>query len=295
VLPNHLPLFLSVVKAGSFSKAARESGISAAAVSKAIAALESTLDTRLFHRSTHSLVLTDEGRSFYKRIEPLVKQLEDQVSMTMDNQTQISGLIRINLPDSFGRKVIYPLLLDFAVLHPDIEFDLHFSDKMIDIVDNGFDIGIGNIMNRDSQLIGKKIYNLEFVTVAAPNYLKIFGEPKSIEDLKQHNCIAYRSKTSGQKMNWNYQVEGIQRIHAPLGSLSISNPELAIEAAEKELGITNSPYLHAKESLNSGRLTPILSKYSPPPIPMWIYYSSRRHLPLKTRHLIDFISEKLKK
>jgi len=299
MIPSQLPLFLAVVKAGSFSAAARDQGISTAAVSKAIARLEKTLQIRLFHRTTHSLSLTGEGLHLHQRTAPLLEALQDEISTSMDIGTEITGTIKINLPNDFGQDVVYPRLLEFLDKHPNIELDLHFDDRVQDLVGNGFDIGIGNgngfdigignRLNEDSRLIARRYYKLRVFTVCSPAYASRYGLPNSVEELNQHNCIAFRSQTTGRVLPWPFTINDEQVQFAPKGRLVVNSPIAAQKAAESGLGIATIGHWQMSAALESGRLVRVLEDDESPPLTVWLYYSSRSYLPTRTRLLIDFL------
>lgn len=294
MLPSHLPLFLKVVQAGSFSAAARDVGLSAAAVSKSIAQLEKQLQTRLFHRTTHSLALTDEGKNLYNRVEPLVKQLEDQIRISSESSSVIRGRIKVNLPQSFGLDLVYPHLMEFMRLYPEIELDLHFDDKVKDLVDNGFDIGIGNRINEDSRLIARPFYSLRIIAACSLGYAEEHAVPESYDDLKEHNCIAYRSPTSGRRIPWTFKIENNLVQYIPRGQLTVNSPEAAAKAAENSLGIVMVGHWHLKEGLKKKSLIQVLGSFEQEPTTVWLYYSSRSYLPARTRLLIDYLIQKIK-
>lgn len=282
-LPSQLPLFVSVARAGSFSSAARLSGISPAAVSKGIAQLEKSLGVRLFHRTTHALTLTGDGQTLLDRVAPSLAAVEDALESISDQQGRPSGRLRVNLPDSFGRSMILPCLYAFMREYPEIELDLHFDDKVRDLVADGFDIGVGNRINQDSRLIARPLYQMQIVTVAAADYLTQHGKPESLEALQQHNCIAYRSPTSGRRVPWMYQDGSEQRQFSPKGKLIVSSIEAGKEAMLAGLGVMNLGRWHVQGALEQGLVSPLLEPFWPAPGTVWIYYSSRQHLPGRTR------------
>ncbi|NHI00219.1 MULTISPECIES: LysR family transcriptional regulator [Oceanimonas] len=291
MIPNQLNIFLAVVKNGNFSSAARHLGVTSAAVSKAVAQLEKSLELRLFHRTTHSLTLTEDGHELYKRTEPLVEQLEDQIRRSKDKKKQPHGRLKINLPDSFGRMVVLPLLPAFIEKYPDIELDLQFDDRIGDLVKEGADVGIGVMLNQDSRLIARDFYKLQPVLVANSDYIEKFGEPKTPDDLSQHNCIAYRSSTTGRKKTWDFRVNGEVIHREPQGNLTVNSLSAAIKAVEMGVGIAAVGIGHAQTCIEQGCFRRVLREYEADPIQVKIYYSSRNYLPAKTRLFIDHMME----
>ncbi len=291
MIPSQLPIFIAVVRNGNFSAAARQLGVSSAAVSKAMSQLEKNLSLRLFHRTTHSLTLTEDGQDLLRRTGPLLEQLEDQIRLSTDKQQAPQGRLRVNLPDSFGRMVVLPLLPGFLEKYPDIEFDLHFDDGVRDLVKEGADIGIGTKVNQDSRLIARSFYNVQLVTVATKEYIAKHGRPESPDDLINHNCIGYRSSSTGRRMPWTYMVDGEQRHYLPEGNMMVNNLSAAMKAVEMNMGIAMMGVWYARECIERGCLERLLPEYATDPIHVWIYYSSRSYLPAKTRVFIDYLLE----
>nr|WP_082708810.1 LysR family transcriptional regulator [Marinobacterium profundum] len=289
MIPPQLSLFRTVIVAGNFSSAARQLGISAAAVSKAIAQLEKNLGLRLFHRTTHSLTLTQDGQKLAERVMPLLDELEQQLTLSTDTQQAACGRLKVNLPGSFGRRLILPLLPAFQQRYPDIELDLHFDDRIRDLVGEGFDIGIGNGVHEDSQLIARPLPPQSWVTVASQDYLAAHPVPLHPNALAQHRCIGYRSPTSGRIQPWSYRVAGKSAKVMPCGGPTVTTVEATLDAARLGMGIALLGLWHAAADIRSGILVPLLDSFAPPPVPIWIYYSSRNYLPARTRLLIDHL------
>ncbi|MBV0932935.1 LysR family transcriptional regulator [Marinobacterium weihaiense] len=291
MIPNQLHVFIAVVKNGNFSAAARQLGVSSAAVSKAIAQLEKTLALRLFHRTTHSLTLTEDGDELYARTGHLVEQLEDQIRLSTDKQKTPHGRVRVNLPDSFGRMVVLPLIPSFLEKYPEVELDLKFDDRIGDLVKEGADVGIGVMLNPDSRLIAREFYKVQPVLVASRRYIERHGEPATPADLARHNCIAYRSSTTGRKKAWNLRVNGELIPVEPQGNLVVNNLSAAMKAVEMDMGIASVGIGYARPCLEQGRLRRVLRDFEAAPIQIMIYYSSRHYLPAKTRLFIDHMLE----
>ncbi|MGB2063705.1 HTH-type transcriptional regulator DmlR [Marinomonas gallaica] len=289
MIPNQLNTFNTVVKNGSFSSAARLLGVSSAAISKSISQLEKNLELRLFHRSTHSLTLTEDGQELYKRTGHLIEQLEDQIRLSTDKQKSPHGRLKVNLPDSFGRMFVLPLVPAFLEKYPDVELDLKFDDRMGDLVKEGADVGIGVLGNDDSSLIAREFYSLQPVLVASRDYLLKYGEPTTPQDLLQHNCIAYRSNTTGKKKLWNFRTDGEQIQMEPEGNLIVNNLSAAMTAVETGVGIAAVGVGNYGACLEQGGFRRVLRGYESDPIKVMIYYSSRHYLPAKTRAFIDYM------
>ncbi|MDG3086397.1 LysR family transcriptional regulator [Vibrio hannami] len=294
MIPSQLPLFIVAAQEGSFSAAGRKLGISAAAVSKGVAALEKQTGVRLFHRNTRQFSLTEDGSTLYQQVYPLISEIENSIDGLTEQNKSPAGKIRVNLPDSFGREFIMPHIPEFLKIYPDIELDLVFDDQVLDIIEEGFDIGVGNQINEDSRLVARPLYNMQGGLFASREYKETVGLPTSIEELAEHNCIAYRPLSSGRKFFWplmDSKGEHIQFI--PKGNLNISNISAAKIAMENSLGLAYMGKWHVEKDLEQGDVVPVLESSWVSPRPVWIYYSSRDNLPKRIRLFIDFIISRI--
>lgn len=288
-IPSQLSAFLLVAELGSFSAAARQLGISAAAVSKSILQLERQLGVRLFHRTTRSLSLTEDGRELQQSCQPASEQIGEALTRLRARTSTPAGLLRISVPDSFGRRFIVPLVPDFLANYPQIELDLRFEDRVVDLVAEGFDVGIGNRINQDSRLVARPLYQMQLATVATPGYLARAGEPVTLADLDQHNCLGFRSLGTGRKLPWRFVSDGVEHHIDPQGNVSVSSIDALRELLLQGLGIGTLGHWHIESYLASGLLQPILPAYWPEPRTVWLYYAARQHLPAKVRVFIDFL------
>ena len=289
MIPSQLPIFIDVVKQGSFSAASRKLGVSPAAISKSISQLEKILNQRLFHRSTHSLTLTIEGKSLFDRTVNLVEALDENIRLSLDASTEMKGEIKINLPVHFGQTIVYPKLLEFMKCHREVVLDVHFDDRAHDLIENGFDLGIGNRINEDSRLIARIYYDLQLVYVCSQSYIDQHGEPQTPDDLEHHHCINYRSPTTGRINPWTFvDNEAVSQLTLK-SKLIVNNPNSAYLAAKSGFGITliAQSYLDGSE----GELISVLDKYKPTSAPVWLYYPSRSYMPLRVKTLIDYLLE----
>lgn len=289
MIPSQLPTFIDVVKQGSFSAASRKLGVSPAAISKSISQLEKVLNQRLFHRSTHSLTLTIEGKQLFDRTVDLVEALNESISLSMDASTEMCGEIKLNLPVHFGQTMVYPKLLEFMDLHPEVVLDVYFDDRAHDLIENGFDLGIGNRINEDSRLIARPYYDLQLLYVCSPSYIDKYGAPHSPEDLSNHHCINYRSPTTGRINPWTFIDNGDVSQYTFESKLIVNNPNSAYLAAKAGFGITLVAKSYLEES--NGALISVLDKFKPTSAPVWLYYPSRSYMPLRVKVLIDYLLE----
>ncbi|USD34442.1 MULTISPECIES: LysR family transcriptional regulator [Vibrio] len=293
-LPTQLPIFIQVAKSGSFAAAARELGISAPAVSKAITKLEQEWQVKLFFRSSHSLSLTQTGQQLAESLTPSMESIQTTIEQLAEHSSAAAGTIKINLPSSsIGQEHILPLVIEFMAKYPQINCDLHFDDRNVDLVEHGFDLGIGVAINQDSRLIARPLLTQDIGIYAAPSYLAQYGEPKALEDLANHHCIPVRSLTSGRFHYWRINDAEHAKLYEPNGRLVVNNFAAAKQATLAGAGISMLGSWLFRDELVSGEVKPIMKQYWGAPTTIWVYYSSREYLPTRVRLLIDYLVENI--
>ncbi|MDG3085552.1 LysR family transcriptional regulator [Vibrio hannami] len=290
--PSQLPVFIQVAKFGSFAKTARELGISAPAVSKAIAKLEQEWQTKLFFRSSHSLSLTPVGEKLYKKLTPSVESIQGQIEQLTDDSQKVSGRIKVNLPaSSIGQDIVLPHIVNFMSLYPEVDCDLSFDDRTVGLIENGFDLGIGASINEDSRLVGRPLFSTSVGLYASSGYLARHGEPQTIAELSQHICLPVRSLTTGRTHKWRLNDKGNTLMYEPEGSLTVNNFGAAKEATLLGAGISCLGDWMFKQELREKRVIPVLEQCCGERIPIWLYYSSREYLPARVKLLISYLIE----
>ncbi|WP_114767751.1 LysR family transcriptional regulator [Vibrio rhodolitus] len=295
-LPSQLPIFIQVAKQGSFAKAARVLGISAPAVSKAVTKLEHEWQVKLFFRSSHSLSLTQTGQQLFDELMPSMSAIQNTIEQISDTSEKVTGTVKVNLPaSSIGREHILPLILEFIQRYPQINCDLHFDDRNVDLVEHSFDLGIGTAINQDSRLIARPLIKQNIGIYAAPSYLSRYGTPQSPEELIQHRCIPVRSLTTGRFHHWRLKQGNVATLYEPQGQLVVNNFAAAKQAAVAGAGIVMLGSWMFKQEVEQGIMTPILEPYWGEPVTIWVYYASRDYLPTRVRLLIDYLVENIER
>jgi len=290
MISSQLSLFVAAAQEGSFSAAGRKLGITSAAVSKGIASLEKQIGVRLFHRSTRQFSLTEDGASLYQQVSPKLAEITQSIERLSEQKQNPKGKIAVNLPDSFGQEMIMPFIPEFLSTYPDIELELTFDDSVLGLIENGYDIGIGNSINQDSRLIARTLYQMQLGIFASKTYIEQHGNPTSIEQLKNYNCIALKSPTAAKPMAWSLVTEGEEHVQIPpQGNLQVSKINAAKYAVEQNIGLAYMGTWHLEQEVKEGSVIPVLPEYWPSAKPVWIYYSSRENLPNKVRVFIDFL------
>jgi DNA-binding transcriptional LysR family regulator len=288
-----LEAFIHAAATESFGGAAKRLGLSVAAVSKSVKTLESGLGVRLFHRSTRGLALTEEGQRYLERVRPLVEALKSASSELRLARDALEGLLRVSAPNGFGRHCIVPLLPDFLAMHPGVAIDLHLDDSYADLVAGRFDVAIRNGRLDESNIIARPIAPMRLIVCAAPAYLAAHGEPRTLEDLEQHNCINYRLAGSGRVFNWEFDRDGERISRAVSGNLTVNTPDVCCHAALRGLGIAQLGTYHCATHIREGRLKPLLLDHVCSMRGHWLCYLERKHLPLRVKAFADFVCEQV--
>lgn len=284
-----IPVFVAVVENDGFAAAARKLGVSKSAVSKRITLLEARLGAQLLHRSTRKLSLTEAGeRYFVHAVEALAaaREAEDAVAQLQDAPR---GLLKINTPMSFGRLHVAPLVPEFLKQYPLIEIDMVMDDRIIDLVEGGFDVAIRGGTLPDSALIARKLAPLHSVLCAAPDYVARHGQPSEPADLLNHNCIHY-SYSSGVA-EWTFLGPNEPVTVRTSGTYQVNNSEALREVLIANCGIGRLPTFVAGPDILSGRLIRVLPQFRMPSQSLYSVFPERRHMPAKVRVFLDFAIE----
>jgi DNA-binding transcriptional LysR family regulator len=271
-----IPIFVAVVESGGFTSAADRLGISKSAVSKRISQLEARLGVQLLHRSTRRISLTDAA-----------KEAEDAVA---ELQGAPRGRLRISAPVSFGRLHIAPLIPEFLNRYPGIEIDMVMDDRVVDLVEGGFDVAIRGGVLPDSALIARKLAPCHNVLCAAPGYVAKHGEPSEPDELLGHNCVHYAY--FGGAHEWTFLGPDEPITVETAGNYQVNNSEALREALIGGCGIGRLPTFIAGPDIGSGRLVRLLDQYSMPSQTFYAVFPERRHLPAKVRVFVDFAVER---
>ena len=279
-----IPAFLASADAQSFSAAARQLGISAAAVSKNVRVLETRLNMRLFARNTHFVVLTEEGRQFRQRIAPVWQAL----NQALDNRSpyeEPSGLVRVSVIPGFGRHRLMPLIPVFQQRFPQVRIDLEMEPRLVNLIAENIDVAIGQRTATDSRLIGRELGSASSNMAASPNYLVRFGIPQTLGDLASHRRLLHRNPGNGKLLCWWDDETSVSEEQAAFISTS---PDTLVDAALCDMGIVCLADWYLEEHFCNERLIPILKPFWPRARSMHIWYPSA-DLPPRVRAWVDFV------
>jgi len=286
-----ISLFIGVVRAGSFSQAAVAEGLAAQSVSKAIRQLEDHLGVRLFHRTTRSLSLTDEGQRLYELAHPGLRLLDDALEQVRQGRDEVDGLIRIAAPTSFGTHLLPELMLGFQQRYPRARFDLVLADQFTDLVAAKIDIGFraGNAPQRN--VVARRIGDVVLKLCAAPDYLRRHGTPANAAELAAHRCTGYRQANTGRLIPWELQGDGeIVYLDVPCVA-SFNTVESEVAAVVAGIGIGQLAGYLVDAELAAGRLVHLLPELDTRNAGMYMYYPERTRIPSRVRLFIDHAHE----
>lgn len=288
-----IPVFIASVEAGSFAQAAVRLHLSRSAVGKSIARLEERLGVRLFHRTTRSQRLTDNGALFYERCLRALEEIRGAESQLETGKHQVNGRLRVAVPVLFGRQCIAPLLIELAQEHPGLELEMSFSDRVVDLVEEGFDMAVRNGALADSSvLVARRLGEHRMVLCAAPDYLFKNGQPQTVDDLRQHTAINYTR--AGRVLPWQLMdYDGTSRTFIPRSSLNMDDLQAICDAALAGHGLAWLPCWMVIKEIQQGDLVPLLKQAPDVRFDVHAVWQQTPHLPLRVRIAIDMLVKRL--
>jgi DNA-binding transcriptional LysR family regulator len=287
--------FIKTVDTGSFTRAAQQLDISPAAVSKNVARLEDHLATRLLNRTTRSLSMTEDGQLFYDRCRDAVRDLESADQALLEHRSTPMGLLRVSCAAVVGRTVILPLLPAFLAKYPQVQIELLFDDRFVNLVADRFDVALRGGRLPDSGMVARKIFSFSVAPYAAHSYLKRFGEPKILDDLAHHNCLQFRITNNNTLLDWELESsEKETRVVNTKGNLILNDPGALVSMCLAGLGVGLLADFLVDDFVQRGQLKRILPDYARPPLHIYACYPNRKHAPLKTKVFVDYLAGALK-
>jgi DNA-binding transcriptional LysR family regulator len=286
-----LSTFVQAAELRSFTAAGRKLGISSSAVGKTIVRLEKRLGTRLFHRSTRSITLTSDGETFLKRCQRIVAEVEAAETEMAENATAPRGKLRISMP--LVGTLLTPALSEFAKIFPDVELELDFTDRLVDVIEEGFDLVMRTGAAVDSQLMTKVLGNFSYVIVGSPGYLAAHGTPVEAEDLLSHACLRHRWPTNGKIESWRLVRDGADlNIEVP-ATVVINTIEPLITMAERGAGLACLPTFAVRRQLADGSLIAVLDRHMEEVGTFRMLWPSGRSQTPRLRAFVDFMGQHL--
>ena len=280
--------FVSVATKGSLTATAHAEGVAPAVIGRRIDALEERLGVKLLVRTTRRITLTHEGSAYLEDCQRLLADLASAEASVSAGGVKASGHVRVTAPAGFGRRHVAPLVPRFIAQHPDVSVSLNLSDRVVDIVNEGFDCAVRVGDMPDSSLISVRLADNRRLCVATPAYLKRAGVPAHPTDLMRHECLTLSSDAS-QTRGWAFVVDGAVTHLRPSGRLDCSDGQVLHDWCLQGLGIAWRSTWEVQAEVDAGRLRTVLDDYAAPPNGIHAVFPHARHLPLRVRLWIDFL------
>ena len=285
-----MAMFVRVVEAGSITKAAEQLNIAKSAVSRRLKELETRLGSQLISRTTRQSNLTQAGEQYYQKVHHILSEVDALNEETSGTPTRIEGTLKMTAPLSFGLMHLNDVIDEYANQHPELKFELDFSDRHTDLIEEGFELAIRIRELQDSSYQAKRLALIRYALCASPEYLERMGTPKTFDDLSEHEFLQYgMSKSSTIEL---IDEQGKKQQVAVNGKIKANNGDFLREMAVKGHGIAFLPTFITYQALISGELVPILQQYQLPTLNAYAVYPKNRFLSQRCRYLIDFIAER---
>jgi len=289
---NAMQTFVRVAEAGSFTAVADQLQVARSAITRQIVALEKHLAVKLITRSTRSLTLTTAGAAYLEKCRVILNLVDAAESSLREDKSIPRGRIRLALPLSFGLERLMPALLDFANAHPHVELLLNFSDQRSNLIEQGIDLAVRITADLQAGDIVRKLGGCRLMTIAAPAYLALHGEPRHPGALQHHECLVY-SVTSSTS-HWAYQVEGKLQSFAVRGRLTADNGLALLQASARGMGICLQPDFLASAFVARNEVVEILHEFAPPALGIYAVLPSNRYIPHRVGVLMEHLAQALR-
>ena len=293
-----LAIFVKVAERLSFVRAAADLGITQSGVSNAISRLEDQIGTPLLARTTRKVSLTEHGAAFFERCRQALAEIEEAELVLKNAQLKPSGNLRIDMPVSFGRIKVVPLLGAFQARYPDIALRVTFNDRYVDHIEESIDVSIRFGVLQDSSLIARRLGGAQLSVVGAPRYFAKYGQPKRPQDLAGHNCLAFTFRETRLAREWRFARSGApgggETVLTPKGNMSLSDGAAVCDAARAGYGLAQLQDFFIDALIARGQLVAVLDKFKPAAQPIWLVYPQTRHLSPKVRAFVDFMAAQFK-
>ncbi|MEO7937555.1 MAG: LysR substrate-binding domain-containing protein [Burkholderiaceae bacterium] len=278
---------MAVAETESFTQAAKRLGISTAQVSRQVSALELRLATKLFHRTTRKVSVTEAGQIYFQHCRQVLDSLEEAERTITNLQSAPRGKLRITAPVTYGEKTIAPLVNDFVLRYPELEVELNLTNRTLDLVAEGYDVAVRMGALASSTLMATRLATRTQYVCASPQYLASRGSPHSLSELENHNCL------QGNQEHWRFQENSQTRSLRIKGNIICGSGWALLDAALKGVGIVQLPDYYVQPHLDSGQLIALLTQYQQPKEGIWAVYPHNRHLSPKVRFLLDHLRQGL--
>jgi DNA-binding transcriptional LysR family regulator len=288
-------IFVRVAEQASFTRTAEFLGLPKASVSTAVQQLENMLGTRLLHRTTRRVQMTQDGLAYYERCKDLLADMDELQAMFQRSEQSLRGRLRVDMPTGMARKHVLPRLPEFLQAHPQLEVELSSTDRLVDLVREGFDCVVRGGVLGDINVIARPLGRYRVINCASPEYLKRHGTPRTLEDLPGHRLIHYVSNLGAKSEGFEIpDGDGGYRNLTMAGALTVNNAEAYEAACLAGLGLIQVPAVGVREHLADGRLVEVLPQLRPAPMPVSLLYAHRRNLSRRVQAFMAWIAEVLR-
>ena len=286
-----MKVFAAVVDGGSFAAAAERLGLSRAMTSKYIGHLEEHLGTRLLHRTTRRLGLTESGAAYHERCTQILAEIAEAEASAANLTVKPQGLLRVTMPVSFSVRHMGPLISTYLAKYPQVRIDATLGDRRVDLIEEGLDLALRVGQSPEPGLIAHRLAADRVVFCAAPDYLRRHGVPRVPADLSRHNCLLYSYSSAGNE--WTLRDADGEHTIKVGGTVRANNGDMLKQLAVEGVGLMRQPRFLVGDDLRAGRLVEVLQDYTLDPIGIYAVYPSRRHLSAKIRTFVDHLAEHL--
>ncbi|MCE3604246.1 LysR family transcriptional regulator [Massilia sp. P8910] len=286
-----MEVFVQVVDAGGFTRAAENMQLPKATVSTLVQALELALEVKLLHRTTRHVSVTADGAAYYERCLRILSDVREAEESLSRNRANPSGRLRVDVSSGVANDILIPALSDFFQRYPDIRIDLGCSDRPVDLIEEGVDCAIRGGNLPDSALIARRVGVLHFVTCATPAYLNQHGRPTHPNDLASHRCINYFSTKTGKTYDWDF-ARGDEAINiAAPACLAVNDSTAYMRAGLQGLGLVQMSSFMVESMVAAGTLEIVLADWTSTPLPINVVYPQNRHLSAKVRVFVEWVAD----
>lgn len=285
--------FVKTAELGSLRKAATAQSITPQAASQALAQLEQHLGVRLFHRTTRSMALTEEGLRFLEAAQPALLSLQRAMQTAKTTKDEIAGPLRIVGPRSMFVPVVGPVIEKFCMCHPDVQPDVLLDDRLGNWVEDRVDIGFRIGQSPQDGVIARRLFTLQLIICASPEYLQRFGVPDSLDALGTHKCCAYRSTNKGRVLPWRVKIGDTEVDHPIAPAFCTNDEDVELRSVLAGIAIGQLASVIAASHIRSGRLVPLLTRHVTDHAGFFLYYGSRAAQPVRSRAFIDLAVARL--
>lgn len=295
--PNLLPdlaTFVLIIDLGSFTAAAKATGATPSAISRSVSRLKQALGSKLLHRTTRKLALSDTGKMVYEHAQEMLNAAQMAMDSGSSRQQVAQGKLTVSVPKAVGRFVIHPLMAEFFERYPDVDVCLRLEDRYMDLIDDGVDLALRISQSPSPGLYGKALMPVSHVICATPAYLRRYGTPDSPQALREHCCISLGETPADSR--WKFRLGEKSETIQTHGRYAANHTGVRLDAVKNHLGIGSLPLFTARESLANGEIVQVLpewefiSDYSGD---LWLLWTRNQHMPARMRAMIDYLSEKL--